>query len=108
MKNYLSRKMQGKVPYEPVKGSYAIRMDANESPYPLPDFVIRQFEEQLKENSLNRYPDPGASELIASFARVYGVDPAHVVAGNGSDELISVMKSVRSLLAEIRKQGDAE
>ncbi|MBQ3927059.1 MAG: histidinol-phosphate aminotransferase family protein [Clostridia bacterium] len=96
MKNYLSRKMQGKVPYEPVKGSYAIRMDANESPYPLPDFVIRQFEEQLKENTLDRYPDPGASELIASFARVYGVDPAHVVAGNGSDELISVI--INSLL----------
>lgn len=41
--------------------------------------------------ALNRYPDPTAGELCAAFAQLYGVRPELVTAGNGSDELISII-----------------
>jgi histidinol-phosphate aminotransferase len=41
--------------------------------------------------SLHRYPDGGASTLREAIARRFGLDPARVVCGAGSDELISLL-----------------
>ena len=89
--NYVSKKMMGKVPYEPIQGSYKVRLDANESPFPIPQNIIEKFTSWLSDNTLDRYPDPSCVALRAAFAKRYGVDASHVVAGNGSDELISVI-----------------
>ncbi|MBE6548133.1 MAG: histidinol-phosphate aminotransferase family protein [Ruminococcaceae bacterium] len=89
--NYVSKKMMGKVPYEPIQGDYKVRLDANESPFPVSKEIIEKFTEWLSDNSLNRYPDPCCKALRAAFAKRYGVDVNCVVAGNGSDELISVI-----------------
>ena len=89
--NYVSKKMMGKVPYEPICGSYKVRLDANESPFPIPQNIIEKFTAWLADNTLDRYPDPFCVELRRAFANRYGVDMARVVAGNGSDELISVI-----------------
>jgi histidinol-phosphate aminotransferase len=40
---------------------------------------------------LNRYPDPQPPELVAGLAALYGVDPAQVLAGRGSDEAIDLL-----------------
>jgi histidinol-phosphate aminotransferase len=45
------------------------------------------------DTALNRYPDPLAKDLCAAFAALYGVKPELVTAGNGSDELISIILS---------------
>lgn len=89
--NYVSKKMAGKVPYEPICGTYKVRLDANESPFPIPQDIIEKFTAALANNTLDRYPDPFCVELRSAFAKRYGVDAARVVAGNGSDELISVI-----------------
>ena len=89
--NYVSKKMMGKVPYEPIQGSYKVRLDANESPFPIPKNIIEKFTAWLSENTLDRYPDPCCVELREAFAKRYGVSASNVVAGNGSDELISVI-----------------
>ncbi len=39
---------------------------------------------------LNRYPDPASEELRAAIGKAYGLDPDHLVCGNGSEELIDV------------------
>lgn len=39
-------------------------------------------------DDLTRYPDPGAAELRAAIAAKYGLDPARVIYGTGSDELL--------------------
>jgi len=81
------------VPYEPDTGSYRIRLDANES-FLLPTEADRErMAEAALKLPLNRYPDPLAREVCAAWAALYGVDPAHVTAGNGSDELISLIMS---------------
>ncbi|MHA1538435.1 MAG: histidinol-phosphate transaminase [Alphaproteobacteria bacterium] len=40
---------------------------------------------------LNRYPDPASKALRAAIANAYGLDPEHLVCGNGSEELIDVI-----------------
>ena len=89
----LNDKIKNLVPYEPISGTYAIRLDANECPDNLPDDVRAQLCERLKEIDFNRYPDPLATRLVGSFAEYYGVDPSFVTAGNGSDELIFLIES---------------
>ena len=80
-------------PYDPVEGTYAIRLDANES-WLTPDAATRErWGKAVASMDFNRYPDPLASKPVAAFAAMYGVDPALVTAGNGSDELISVILS---------------
>ncbi|TCL42745.1 pyridoxal phosphate-dependent aminotransferase [Harryflintia acetispora] len=86
----LPKKVRALIPYDPISGSYQIRLDANESPY-APDGQL--LEELLKSSpALNRYPDPYATECCALFARQFGLRQDQVVAGNGSDELISIIE----------------
>ncbi len=87
----LNDKIRDLTPYEPISGTYHIRLDANESFMPLPDVLQERIQEVVKQVSYNRYPDSKAEELCARFAGYYGLNPAAVTAGNGSDELISVI-----------------
>ena len=89
----LNDKIKNLVPYEPISGTYEIRLDANECPVNLPDEIRAQLRERLDEIAFNRYPDPLAERLVDSFAEYYGVDPEYVTAGNGSDELIFLIES---------------
>ena len=69
------------------------RLDANESPYPLPARLVAQLGEVLAAAAatVNRYPDGEAGELRAVVARELGCPPAQLVFGNGSDELITLL-----------------
>ncbi|MBQ2712933.1 MAG: histidinol-phosphate transaminase [Clostridia bacterium] len=78
-------------PYEPLKGDYAIRLDANESFLPLPEEVLQGALQALSSLDYRRYPDPDATVLCKAYASYLGVDAASLVAGNGSDELISLI-----------------
>nr|WP_319488136.1 histidinol-phosphate transaminase [uncultured Caproiciproducens sp.] len=87
----LNEKIKDLRPYDPIKGSYPIRLDANESFQPIPNRIALKIMESAVFTPYNRYPDSLASELCKSFAEYYQVNPEHVTAGNGSDELISVI-----------------
>ena len=87
----LNEKLKNMTPYEPVSGNFAVRLDANESFVSQSEAIRAELAETLRELPLNRYPDPMAAEVCAKFAAYYGLNPAHVTAGNGSDELISVI-----------------
>lgn len=87
----LNGKIAGLTAYEPVDNSGCVRLDANESFLGLPEELRAGLGRALESLELNRYPDPAARELCEAFAGYYGVEPGHVTAGNGSDELISVI-----------------
>lgn len=89
----LNDKIKDLKPYDPVQERYRIHLDANESFLTLPEEILDEAKQALEEMSFNRYPDPAAAELCRAFAAYYNVDAANVVAGNGSDELISVIFS---------------
>ncbi|MCL2747204.1 MAG: histidinol-phosphate aminotransferase family protein [Oscillospiraceae bacterium] len=80
-------------PYTPVTGDYAVRLDANESFLPLPDWLLREIHGTWARLPLHRYPDPLATAVRQRAASLYGVDADQVVAGNGSDELIALIMS---------------
>lgn len=59
------------------------RLHANENPWRAPGDATL--------GGLNRYPEPQPHELLERLARLYGVDPAQVLAGRGSDEGIDLL-----------------
>ena len=87
----LCGKVKNLTPYEPIKGHYDIRLDANESYIPLPDELREKIAAKAASADFNRYPDPLAAELCEAFGSLYDVSPELLTAGNGSDELISVI-----------------
>ena len=87
----LNDKVKNLTPYEPISGTYEIRLDANESFLTFPEEIENEMVEALKNSALNRYPDPMATKLVKGFADYFDVNADCVTAGNGSDEIISVI-----------------
>ena len=77
--------------YEPVTEVYKVRLDANESFIDLPDEIRKEVLEAISQVEFNRYPDPEAKELCQCFGEFFQVDSRLLTAGNGSDELISLI-----------------
>ncbi len=89
----LTNKLRKVEPYEPVSGEYKIRLDANESYFKLTDYFGEKIAKAVTEIDYNRYPDPVAQKAVDAFAKLYDVPAEFVTAGNGSDELISIICS---------------
>lgn len=87
----LNDKIRNLKPYDPISGEYAIRLDANESFFSLPEDLQQEYARIASHLALNRYPDPLATQLCQAFADYYQVPVENVTAGNGSDELISII-----------------
>ena len=74
----------------------AVKLDANESPWPLPPEARARIAAVLHTSQLHRYPDGRASKLRAALARGLGGSEDEYVLGAGSDELISLMATAMS------------
>ncbi len=77
--------------YVPDTSNPKIKLDANESPYPTPKSVLDAIKKEVSFDDINRYPDPEMKELLSAYGRHIGVSPDKIVAGDGSDELISLI-----------------
>ncbi|MDW8394945.1 MAG: histidinol-phosphate transaminase [Anaerolineae bacterium] len=65
-----------------------VKLDANENPYgPSP----RALEALARAQDLNLYPDPDQTHLREAIGAFIGVDPAHILCGAGSDEVIALI-----------------
>lgn len=87
----LNTKVKNLTPYDPIEGKYPIRLDANESFVTLSKEMKAEIAVAVTDVHFNRYPDPYANEVRAGFASYFGVPKECVMAGNGSDEVISVV-----------------
>lgn len=54
----LNKKIRELEPYEPISGTYKIRLDANECPENYPDFIKEEIKNAIDTIDFNRYPDP--------------------------------------------------
>lgn len=79
------------VPGEQPKISHLIKLNTNENPYPPSPRVLAAMAEELGEDGgrLRLYPDPNGDRLKQAVASRYGVEPAQVFVGNGSDEVLA-------------------
>ncbi|WP_455136627.1 histidinol-phosphate transaminase [Thermophilibacter sp.] len=75
-------------PYDPAFSPCRVNLSANENTHPLPPELRAAIDEALLSTPLNRYPDPMANELRDAIAARHGTDRAHVIVGNGGDELL--------------------
>ena len=67
-----------------------IKLNTNENPYPPSPRVLEALAREA-DARVRLYPDPEALALRARAAEVYGVPLDHVLAGNGSDELLALL-----------------
>jgi histidinol-phosphate aminotransferase len=77
--------------YDPHKRPGHVKLDANELPYPLPTSVRDAALQALATVEIHRYPDPEAERLRHAIGGWIGVDPAMILLGNGSDEVIQML-----------------
>ncbi|MDD7517722.1 pyridoxal phosphate-dependent aminotransferase [Ruminococcus flavefaciens] len=89
----LNKKLINLVPYDPITGHYEIRLDANESCFNLSDSLKAKINKSISQIDFNRYPDCLAKAPTKAFSELYNVPEELISAGNGSDELISIISS---------------
>lgn len=87
----IPQKLRDLAPYDPTEGMPRVKLDANESFIKLPDEIMKKVMSVVEQVLLNRYPDPGTHKLRKVAADYFSIKPEQIIAGNGSDELISII-----------------
>jgi len=68
-------------------GKPLVKLSANENPLGCSPAAL---EALAVAGSPNDYPDPGATALREAIGALHGIDPARIVCGTGSDELLNL------------------
>ncbi len=81
-------------PYVPGRSKLAgvgpvIKLSSNETPLGPSPHAVEAFRDAAYR--LDRYPDGSYTSLREALGAAYGLNPAHIVCGNGSDELFHVL-----------------
>lgn len=74
----------------------AVKLDANESPWPLPPEARARLAAVMHTAEVNRYPDGRATKLRRALAWALGGSEDEYVLGAGSDELIALLATAMS------------
>lgn len=82
--------MDGYVPGEQPQGGGFIKLNTNENPYP-PSPRVKQAIADAVTDRLRLYPDPVATEFRRVAAGLHEVEPEMVLAGNGSDDILTII-----------------
>lgn len=91
MSRFFSRRLTGLAPYVPgeqPRDMRYVKLNTNESPFPPAPGVLDAVD-RTAVSQLNLYSDPTARNLESAIAARYGLRPAQVIAGNGSDEILA-------------------
>jgi histidinol-phosphate aminotransferase len=84
------RGMDGYTPGEqPGAGARVVKLNTNENPFP-PSPRVMQAVREIEAENLRRYPNPTADQFRAAAAKLHGVTPDMIIAGNGSDDILTI------------------
>src|SRR5215510_9914776 len=92
------RAMAGYTPGEQPRDPDVVKLNTNENPYPPSLRVAAAINEVLRDGQLRKYPDPLGTHFRETAGRVLGVDPACILIGNGSDDILTII--TRSFVPE--------
>ena len=76
------------VPGEQPRLSKLVKLNTNENPFGPSPRALAAMQAELTED-LRLYPDPNGVRLKQAVADFYGIQPAQVFVGNGSDEVLA-------------------
>ena len=91
MSRFLNDKLASLEPYTPgeqPKISRLIKLNTNENPYP-PSPEVKRALAEMDKDAWRLYPDPQTGEAVEAIADHFGLTPAQVMLGNGSDEILA-------------------
>ncbi len=84
------RAMHGYTPGEqPDIGERVVKLNTNENPF-APSPKVMQAIREIEPEHLRRYPNPTADAFRAAASKVLGVAPEMILAGNGSDDILTI------------------
>src|SRR5688500_17879847 len=87
------RQSAGYTPGEqPGAGERVIKLTTNENPFPPSEKVLKAIQE-VEPERLRRYPDPSGDASRAAAAKVHDLSMDHIIAGNGSDDILRIAVS---------------
>lgn len=82
--------IEGYVPGKQPQNGGTIKLNTNENPYPPSPRVLSALR-KTADQSLRLYPEPLSNSLRSLAATMYRVRSENVLAGNGSDEILSIL-----------------
>ncbi|MDR0391902.1 MAG: histidinol-phosphate transaminase [Planctomycetaceae bacterium] len=75
---------------QPLSKNKIIKLNTNENPYRASDKVYEAIR-RVSDIGLSRYPDSLATKFREIAAQKYNVDPAMILCGNGSDDILTIL-----------------
>src|SRR5690606_19198185 len=84
--------------YSPAPGNFEVRLDANEAPDMLSPALKKRLNEITSKTSWTKYPDASQKLLRKAIATHLGVKSTQIIAGVGSDELITMLLTAATRL----------
>lgn len=95
IQKYIRSDLQNFQPYSTPSLPYKVKMDSNESPFPLPEEIKQELIQWIKtDENLNRYPDTDTTQLRKELGKVWNMKKENIICGVGSDQLIDCMMKV--------------
>lgn len=92
MSKYWSPFVEGLEPYvpgeQPARAETLVKLNTNENPHGPSPRALAALRDTADER-LRLYPDPESKHLRQAIADYYGLEPAQVFVGNGSDEVLA-------------------
>ncbi len=83
------RKVVPYVPGEQPKNKKVIKLNTNENPYP-PSPKVAEELRRMTTDTMRKYPDPAAEQLVSAIASQCHVRPQQVFPGVGSDDVLAM------------------
>ena len=83
-------RLAGYVPGEQPRDGGFTKLNTNENPYP-PSPRVRDAIAEALDGRLRLYPDPMGTAFRRVAAELHGVTPDMILAGNGSDDLLTIL-----------------
>lgn len=91
-KQFIRAEIQASSAYPVPDATGLLKLDAMENPFGFPAHLQTALAQRLAQVALNRYPDPRYSQLRELLRERYQIHAdAHIMLGNGSDELIDII-----------------
>jgi histidinol-phosphate aminotransferase len=84
------RALHGYTPGKQLAGGGYKKLNTNENPYP-PSPLVAEALRLVNAADLRLYSDPVATPLRLTAARLYGCEVEQVIAGNGSDDILTMI-----------------